>query len=71
MRSTIERINQLWGLGWDREQLSEVAAELGSDIPFFLAKRGAGAGMAGGFRMTPRWPHDTTNMGVYYVRGPW
>jgi 4-diphosphocytidyl-2-C-methyl-D-erythritol kinase len=36
----------LWGLGWSREQLAEVAAELGSDIPFFLAERAAGAGMA-------------------------
>jgi 4-diphosphocytidyl-2-C-methyl-D-erythritol kinase len=29
--------NQVWNLGWTLEQLAEVAAELGSDIPFFLA----------------------------------
>jgi 4-diphosphocytidyl-2-C-methyl-D-erythritol kinase len=28
--------NAAWRLGWDRRQLSEVAAEVGSDVPFFL-----------------------------------
>lgn len=28
--------NRAWDLRWSREQLREVAAELGSDIPFFL-----------------------------------
>ena len=28
--------NQLWNLGWTTKQLSEVAAELGSDVPYFL-----------------------------------
>jgi len=28
--------NLAWGLGWSRRQLAEVAAELGSDVPFFL-----------------------------------
>ncbi|MCP4476532.1 MAG: 4-(cytidine 5'-diphospho)-2-C-methyl-D-erythritol kinase [Planctomycetaceae bacterium] len=28
--------NQLWKLNWNREQLSQIAAQLGSDIPFFL-----------------------------------
>jgi hypothetical protein len=23
------------------------------------------------FRPTPRWPSDTNQFGVYYVRGPW
>jgi hypothetical protein len=26
---------------------------------------------AGGFRPTPRWPSDTNQIGVYYIRGPW
>jgi 4-diphosphocytidyl-2-C-methyl-D-erythritol kinase len=30
-----------WQLGWSRQQLSEVAAEIGSDVPFFLAGRAA------------------------------
>ncbi|MCA9121626.1 MAG: 4-(cytidine 5'-diphospho)-2-C-methyl-D-erythritol kinase [Planctomycetaceae bacterium] len=38
--------NRLWGLGWTRNRLAEVAAEIGSDIPFFLAPRTNGAGMA-------------------------
>lgn len=28
--------NIAWGLGWSRQQLAAVAAELGSDVPFFL-----------------------------------
>lgn len=28
--------NLAWQLGWSRERLAEVAAELGSDVPFFL-----------------------------------
>jgi 4-diphosphocytidyl-2-C-methyl-D-erythritol kinase len=30
--------NEAWGLGVGREQLSDWAAELGSDVPFFLAE---------------------------------
>ncbi len=31
-----------------------------------------GAGTFGGpFRPTPMWPSDTSQFGVYYVRGPW
>jgi 4-diphosphocytidyl-2-C-methyl-D-erythritol kinase len=28
--------NETWGLDWSRTRLAEVAAELGSDVPFFL-----------------------------------
>ncbi|MGQ9652105.1 MAG: 4-(cytidine 5'-diphospho)-2-C-methyl-D-erythritol kinase [Phycisphaerae bacterium] len=28
--------NRFWGLGWSVEQLTPLAAELGSDVPFFL-----------------------------------
>ncbi len=28
--------NQLWQLNWNRDKLSKIAAQLGSDIPFFL-----------------------------------
>jgi 4-diphosphocytidyl-2-C-methyl-D-erythritol kinase len=29
--------NQAWKLGWSREKLTETAAEIGSDVPYFLA----------------------------------
>jgi 4-diphosphocytidyl-2-C-methyl-D-erythritol kinase len=29
--------NLLWGLNWTRQQLEPLAAELGSDVPFFLS----------------------------------
>lgn len=28
--------NEAWGIGWSREALAEVGAEVGSDVPFFL-----------------------------------
>ncbi|MFV1965033.1 MAG: 4-(cytidine 5'-diphospho)-2-C-methyl-D-erythritol kinase [Pirellulaceae bacterium] len=38
--------NLVWRLGWSRCQLSEIAAEIGSDVPFFLHDAPQGAGMA-------------------------
>jgi 4-diphosphocytidyl-2-C-methyl-D-erythritol kinase len=35
--TALELGNQVWGIGWSRAQLAELAAELGSDVPFFLA----------------------------------
>jgi len=31
----------------------------------------SGYGYGYGFAPTPRWPSDTAQFGVYYVRGPW
>ena len=28
--------NRVWGIGWSRDRLAEIACELGSDVPFFL-----------------------------------
>jgi len=33
--------NRAWRLGWPPDRLAELAAELGSDVPFFLAGRAA------------------------------
>jgi 4-diphosphocytidyl-2-C-methyl-D-erythritol kinase len=33
--------NELWRLGWTREALSDLAARLGSDVPFFLGRSAA------------------------------
>ncbi len=38
--------NDVWQLNWSRKRLARLAAELGCDIPFFLAARGRGAAMA-------------------------
>jgi 4-diphosphocytidyl-2-C-methyl-D-erythritol kinase len=42
----------LWGLGLSREELSEVGAELGSDVPFSL-QGGTALGTGRGERLTP------------------
>jgi len=34
--ATLQALNQLWQLDWSKEQLSNIAAGLGSDVPFFL-----------------------------------
>ncbi|MBN1911681.1 MAG: 4-(cytidine 5'-diphospho)-2-C-methyl-D-erythritol kinase [Pirellulales bacterium] len=35
--AALKAANRVWGLGWSTAQLAEVAAEVGSDVPFFLA----------------------------------
>jgi 4-diphosphocytidyl-2-C-methyl-D-erythritol kinase len=35
--ATLAGLNRWWNLGWDRAVLAELGAELGSDVPFFLA----------------------------------
>lgn len=34
--ATLAAANCVWNLGWPRERLAEIAAQLGSDVPFFL-----------------------------------
>jgi 4-diphosphocytidyl-2-C-methyl-D-erythritol kinase len=43
-------LNAFWGLEWSRERLASLAAELGSDVPFFLLgpRRGAMAAVCQG-----------------------
>jgi 4-diphosphocytidyl-2-C-methyl-D-erythritol kinase len=45
-------LNRLWGLRWRVPRLAEVAASLGSDVPFFLTG-GVALGTGRGERMTP------------------
>jgi 4-diphosphocytidyl-2-C-methyl-D-erythritol kinase len=35
--ATLAGLNRLWRLGWDREELARLGAELGSDVSFFFA----------------------------------
>jgi len=54
-----------WGWGVGSSRISRIDHQFGRDYP------GTGGVGAGQFNRLPRWPHDTTNFGVYYVRGPW
>ena len=38
--------NHVWNLNWPRARLARLAADLGSDVPFFLAPRSSGSAMA-------------------------
>jgi 4-diphosphocytidyl-2-C-methyl-D-erythritol kinase len=39
--SVLLALNRLWGLGWSRAQLLELAPLLGADVPFFVGGRNA------------------------------
>jgi 4-diphosphocytidyl-2-C-methyl-D-erythritol kinase len=39
--SVLMALNRLWGLGWSRAQLLELAPLLGADVPFFVGGRNA------------------------------
>lgn len=49
---TLVACNELWGLGLPREELMEIAAELGSDVPFSLMG-GTAIGTGRGERLAP------------------
>ena len=39
--STLLALNRLWGLGWPRDKLRELAAKIGADVPFFIGGHNA------------------------------
>ncbi|MEX2316223.1 MAG: hypothetical protein WD669_03660 [Pirellulales bacterium] len=53
-----------WGWGVSSSRVSHLDHQVHRNYP--------GAGLFGGWwRRTPAWPSDTTQIGAYYVRGPW
>ena len=44
--------NHVWGLGWERDALADLAADLGSDVPFLL-HGGVGIGTGRGEKISP------------------
>ncbi len=53
-----------WGWGVASSRISRIDHQFQRNYP--------GDGQFGGpFCTTPLWPSDTTQFGVYYVRGPW
>jgi hypothetical protein len=53
-----------WGWGVTSSRISRIDHQFQRNYP--------GDGQFGGpFRTTPLWPSDTTQFGVYPVRGPW
>jgi len=54
-----------WGWGVGNTRITPICPQFGRDWP------GPAVYDRSMFRPTPRWPSDTDQFGVYYVRGPW
>ena len=52
--TTLVGLNKLWGLSMERARLKALAAELGSDVPFFLEEAAFAVGRGRGERCEPR-----------------
>jgi hypothetical protein len=53
-----------WGWGVASSRISRIDHQFQRNYP-------GNAQFGGPFRPTPVWPSDTSQFGVYYVRGPW
>jgi len=54
-----------WGWGVGNTRVTPICAQFHRNWP------GPASYDPRVFRPTPRWPSDTDQFGVYYVRGPW
>ncbi|MBN2475624.1 MAG: hypothetical protein JXB62_13510 [Pirellulales bacterium] len=54
-----------WGWGVGNTRVTPICSQFGRSWP------GPVSYDRGMFRPTPRWPSDTDQFGVYYLRGPW
>ena len=54
-----------WGWGVGSTRVSPIYSQFQRSWP------GPASYDPRGFRPTPRWPSDTSQFGIYYVRGPW
>ena len=53
-----------WGWGVGNTRISRIRGQFGRDYPGQVPS-------STGFRPRPPWPSDTTQFGLYNVRGPW
>ncbi|MGA2059128.1 MAG: hypothetical protein ABSG67_01505 [Thermoguttaceae bacterium] len=54
-----------WGWGVGNTRVVSIDHQFQRDYP------GEGIFTRSWFQPTPRWPSDTDQFGVYYIRGPW
>ena len=54
-----------WGWGVGNTRISPICPQFHRNWP------GPSGYDRRAFRPTPRWPSDTDQFGIYYVRGPW
>ncbi|MEX0612722.1 MAG: hypothetical protein WD738_00605 [Pirellulales bacterium] len=56
-----------WGWGVASSRITRIDHQFQRNFPGYPI----GAPFGGPYRPTPIWPSDTSQFGVYYVRGPW
>src|SRR5690606_5995884 len=66
--ATLVGLNELWDLGLSREELTAVAAELGSDVPFSL-HGGTALGTGRGERLLPVLSRNTFHWVIALAKG--
>ncbi|MGE3408778.1 MAG: hypothetical protein AB7I37_18310 [Pirellulales bacterium] len=58
-----------WGIGNTR--VTRIWPQYGGPQAGYPYDPAAGVGSAEQWRPTPYWPSDTSQFGIYYIRGPW
>ncbi|WP_167477930.1 4-(cytidine 5'-diphospho)-2-C-methyl-D-erythritol kinase [Nocardia arthritidis] len=66
--ATLVGLNELWDLGLSRDELSGIAAELGSDVPFAL-QGGTALGTGRGERLLPVLSRNTFHWVIALAKG--
>ena len=66
--ATLVGLNELWNLGLTRDELAEVAAELGSDVPFAL-HGGTAIGTGRGEKLLPVLSRDSFSWVLAFAKG--
>ncbi|HEY5856854.1 MAG TPA: 4-(cytidine 5'-diphospho)-2-C-methyl-D-erythritol kinase [Aldersonia sp.] len=66
--ATLVGLNQLWNLGFTRDELAEIAVELGSDVPFAL-HGGTAIGTGRGEKLLPVLSRDSFSWVLAFAKG--
>lgn len=60
-----------WGWGIANTRVTRIYPQFGGPYNGYPYDPAAGMGQEEQWRPSPYWPSDTSQFGVYYIRGPW